>query len=350
MEGRTDVLITVSFASSVLSALGSLFIISNWVLFPSRRIFFTKLIVCLSVANLISSAAYSLSFFSRGSLDASNALCRTQAVLTITFEMASVLWTVAIAWTLYTMVVLKAARVEQQERWLHAGCWGVPAAVAVALLATDSLGPADKEDEWCWISGVTPGSRWVQVGVFYIPLVVAFGVSVLVYFRVGRAFRQLAVAGAVDAGKEWMVQLRLRLYLLVFVLVWLVPVVDSTVQLCASTSPFWLQLLHAATGGRIMGLLNSLVYGCNDKTLQPYRLGATRLRQRLASLPAVRAAPGACAGAAATQSSFSEALLPAGAASTPPQQPRPRSPPLPPPSPPLPPPSPPLPPPSDPDE
>jgi hypothetical protein len=345
MDGRTDALITVSFVSSVLSALGSLFIISNWVLFPSRRIFFTKLIVYLSVANLISSAAYSLSFFSRDSLDASNALCRTQAVLTITFEMASVLWTVAIAWTLYTMVVLKAARVEQQERWLHAGCWGVPAAVAVALLATDSLGPADREDEWCWISGVkTPGSRWVQVGVFYLPLVVAFGVSVFVYLRVGRAFRQLAVAGAVDAGKEWMVQLRLRLYLLVFVLVWLVPVVDSTVQLCAPTSPFWLQLLHAATGGRIMGLLNSLVYGCNDKTLQPYRLGATRLRQRLASLPATRAAPGACAGAAPTQSSFSEALLPAGAASTPQQQLRPPSPPLPPPS------SPPLPPPSDPNE
>ena len=93
MHGRTDVLITVSFVSSVLSAFGSLFIISNWLLFPSRRIFFTKLIVCLSVANLISSAAYSLSFFSRGSVDASNALCRTQAVLTITFEMASVLWT-----------------------------------------------------------------------------------------------------------------------------------------------------------------------------------------------------------------------------------------------------------------
>lgn len=137
-------------------------------------------------------------------------------------------------------------------------------------------------------------------------------------------------------------QLRLRLYLLVFVLVWLVPVVDSTVQLCAPTSPFWLQSLHAATGGRIMGLLNSLVYGCNDKTLQPYRLGATRLRQRLASLPAslpaARSAPGACAGAAATPSSFSEALLPAGAASTPPpqQQPRSPSPPLPPPSDPLP--------------
>ena len=102
-----------------------------------------------------------------------------------------------------------------------------------------------------------------------------------------------------------------------------------------------------------MGLLNSLVYGCNDKTLQPYRLGATRLRQRLASLPVARAAPGACAGVVtpqSQQSSFSEALLPAGADSTPPQQPRPRSPPLPPPSPPLPPPPPPLPPPSDPDE
>ena len=349
MDGNTDVLVTVSFISAVLSALGSLFIICNWVLFASMRIFFTKLIVYLSVANLISSAAYSLSYFSRGFLESNDTLCRAQAVLTITFEMASVLWTVAIAWTLYTMVVLKAARVEEQERWYHVGCWGVPATVAVALLATDSVGPADRRDEWCWITGVSPGSRWVQVGVFYVPLVLAFGLSVCVYFRVGRAFRELAVAGAVDVGKERMVQLRLRLYLLVFVLVWLLPVVDTTVQLCTSGSPFWLQLLHAATGGRIMGLLNSLVYGCNDKTLQPYRVGATRLRQRLASQPAARAAPGACAGAATPQSSFSEALLPTGAGSTPQQQPRPRSPP----SPPLPPPPPPLRPPSrpsDPDE
>ena len=55
---------------------------------------------------------------------------------------------------------------------------------AVVLLATDALGPADREEEWCWISGMTPRSRWLQVGLFYIPLVVAFGVSVLVYLRV----------------------------------------------------------------------------------------------------------------------------------------------------------------------
>ena len=339
MDGHTDTLVTVSFVSSVLSFFGSGFIICNWVLFASMRIFFTKLIVYLSVANLISSAAYSLSFFSRRFFAPSDALCRTQAVLTTTFEMASVLWTVAIAWTLYRMVVLKAARVEQQERWYHVACWGVPATVALALLATDRLGE-DRSEEWCWIAGLTPGSRWVQLGVFYVPLVAAFGLSVLVYVRVGRAFSQLAVAGAVDAGKEWMVQLRLRLYLLVFVLVWLMPVVDTTVQLCTSGSPFWLQLLHAATGGRIMGLLNSLVYGCNDKTLQPYRARAMRLRQRLASQPTVGAASVAGAAAATPHSSFSEALLPSGATGMPQEQPRspapsPPSPPLPPPSPPL---------------
>ena len=66
------------------------------------------------------------------------------------------------------------------------------------------------------------------------------------------------------------------------------------------------------------GLLNSLVYGCNDKTLQPYRSAASRLRHRLSSDPAriARTEPGAASGGAATaltqggaQSSFSEALL-----------------------------------------
>ena len=88
-------------------------------------------------------------------------------------------------------------------------------------------------------------------------------------------------------------QLRLRLYLLVFVFVWTVPLVHRTQELVSSTSPEWLQVLHAATGGRVMGLLNSLVYGCNDKTLRPYRSAALRLRQRLSSSSAVpRVMPG----------------------------------------------------------
>ena len=255
MTATSHILLTVAFVSSVLSALGSAFIICNWVLFSSMRIFFTKLIVCLSVANLFSSVAYTLSYASSlrpGFEDAGSPMCKAQAVLIITFEMSSVLWTVAIAWTLYTMVVLKAARIERQERWYHLGCWGVPATVAIVLLATEEVGPADDHDEWCWIAGLTPSSRWVQVGVFYMPLVVAFAVSVSVYLRVGRAFGQLAATGAVDAGKEWMVQLRLRLYLLVFVCVWAMPLVDRTVQLITGDSPFWLQLLHAATGGRVM--------------------------------------------------------------------------------------------------
>ena len=80
---------------------------------------------------------------------------------------------------------------EQRERWYHLCCWGVPAAVAVALLATDSLGAADRQDEWCWIAGLTQGSRWVQIGVFYIPLVVAFGVSDLASNRYLRALYNL---------------------------------------------------------------------------------------------------------------------------------------------------------------
>ena len=254
----------------------------------------TKLVVCLSIANLLSSAAYSLSFVNTlrhidgGFGDSIGPLCKSQAVFIITFETSSVLWTVAIAWTLYEQVVLKAgSRVERWEPWYHACCWGAPVVLAIVLLLTDEVGPADSHAEWCWIAGLSPTSRWVQIGVFYIPLVVAFVVSAVVYVRVGRAFGELSRTGAVDAGKERMVQLRLRLYLLVFVVVWTVPLVHRTQELFSSKSPEWLQILHAATGGRVMGLLNSLVYGCNDKTLRPYRSAALQLRQRLTSASAV---------------------------------------------------------------
>ena len=69
-----------------------------------------------------------------------------------------------------------------------------------------------------------------------------------------------------------MIQLRLRLYLLVFSVVWAIPIVHRTLQLigCAGCDPEWLRLLHTATQCSL-GWLNTLVYGCNEATLRPYR-------------------------------------------------------------------------------
>jgi len=66
-----------------------------------------------------------------------------------------------------------------------------------------------------------------------------------------------------------MIQLRLRLYLLVFLLVWSAPLAHRAAQL-AGYDPAWLRLLHTVTQCS-MGWLNCLVYGCNEATLKPYR-------------------------------------------------------------------------------
>ena len=118
---KSDAVLTVAFVTSILSSLGALFIIVNWVLVRSSRIFFLKLIVFLSIANLLSSASYIMAYIdaqvtARGpDCDAGSgdglvvdcppdAGCLVQAMLMLIFENASVFWTVAIAYTLHEQV------------------------------------------------------------------------------------------------------------------------------------------------------------------------------------------------------------------------------------------------------
>ena len=165
----------------------------------------------------------------------------------------------------------------------------------------DRLGPADADEttSWCFIRGValkghvTPTghlapteavgaattAHWIQVGAFYVPLVIAFAFNLGTYMRVGNAFRQLHRDGAVEGSKERLVQLRLRLHLSVFVVVWAVPVVHRTLQIW-SVDSYALRVLHAATECSL-GWLNCIVYGCNDKTLRPYKEACRQIRSSL---------------------------------------------------------------------
>ena len=300
--------IDVAFAASVASAAGALFVLANWCCVrSSRRVFFLRLIVFLSMANLLTAASYIMSFVEwrvLGGLTggARQRYCLAQAFLMLVFEPASVLWTVCIAVTLHHQVVARRSSPERLERWFHLVSWGVPTAIALLLLLTHQLGPADAQHAaWCWIAadgasllpasvvagggdraegaegGVgAPRTRWLQICVFYVPLAAAFAVNLVTYLRVGRAFRQMAAAGTVDAAKERMVQMRLRMYLLVFVAVWAAPLAHRTLELFGR-DPAWLRVLHTATQCS-MGLLNCLVYGCNEATLRPYRNAMSGIR------------------------------------------------------------------------
>ena len=60
-----DTVITTAFAASLLSIVGALFVLFNWVCFPANRIFFLKLITFLAVSNLLSATSYVISFVAR---------------------------------------------------------------------------------------------------------------------------------------------------------------------------------------------------------------------------------------------------------------------------------------------
>ena len=117
--------------------------------------------------------------------------------------------------------------------------------------------------------GAGADDRWIQLVAFYVPLLLAFALNAAIYIRVGRTFRRMARSGAVDAAKERVIQLRLRLYLLIFLCVWALPLAHRSLEL-AGYDPQWLRLGHTVTQCS-MGWLNGLVYGCNEATLRPFR-------------------------------------------------------------------------------
>jgi hypothetical protein len=308
---QANSVIYVAFGCSLLSVAGALFIIANWVCNrAARRLFFLRLIVFLALANLLSALGYIMSFIEQRALGSDAGIpapddgpaqvwCLVQALLLLLFENASMLWTIAIALALHQQVVARRAAPEKLEPYYHLVGWGVPSLLFLALLFTKHIGPADEpRAAWCWIASnaldppSTPNvtrpipyivsgggdSRWVQLVAFYIPLLLAFAFNLVTYLRVGAAFRRLANEGAVDAAKERMIQLRLRLYLLVFLVVWAFPLAHRFAEFFSGEriDPLWLQICHTVCQCS-MGFFNALVYGCNEATLKPYREVLTSL-------------------------------------------------------------------------
>ena len=65
-----------------------------------------------------------------------------------------------------------------------------------------------------------------------MPLAFAWALTCATYVRVSQAFASMVREGAIDAAKEHAIQLRIRMYLLVFFIVWAPPLVHRFLQVC----------------------------------------------------------------------------------------------------------------------
>ncbi|XP_050953315.1 G-protein coupled receptor 157 [Labeo rohita] len=152
---RTEVYVyeqVVILTSCVLSFFGSLLIICTFARWLDLRTTPRKLLVYLSVTDLLSALSYFygvLVVFETDSAD-----CIAQGAISTFANTSSFFWTVAIAVYLYVFIVKSSQRqADNLVLYFHLISWGVPFAITVAALSLHKIGYDASEVSvgWCWV-------------------------------------------------------------------------------------------------------------------------------------------------------------------------------------------------------
>ncbi|XP_066526151.1 G-protein coupled receptor 157 [Hoplias malabaricus] len=143
----------VILLSCVLSLLGSLLIICTYATWGDLRTTPRKLLVFLSVADLLSALSYFYGVLK--DFDSDTKDCIAQGAISTFANTSSFFWTVAIGIYLYIFIVKSSQRLaDSLVLYFHLISWGVPLAITVAALALQKIGYDASEVSvgWCWVS------------------------------------------------------------------------------------------------------------------------------------------------------------------------------------------------------
>jgi cAMP receptor-like G-protein coupled receptor len=273
----------VSAFVSILSLLGSVFILLCYLRFAHLRKFSFTLVALLSLSDVLNqlfdfaqSTPDELAYMERtGSVTPT---CYVQAIGNSVFELASVLWTTAIAMTLYLFIFLRVQpeRVERRLPLMALVCFGLPLVLALLPLADDAYGPSGA---WCWVRTGTSArlAAW-QFGIFYGPLWVAILFNAFVYLRTWRLLRRMLSAAGPEAEHDatlvrlTAVMTRLQLYPFILLIVWTFASINRIYEAASGgASPvFALYFLQRAFSSS-QGLLNALAYGFSNGVRESLR-------------------------------------------------------------------------------
>jgi hypothetical protein len=284
---------------SVLSFLGSLFIITCYLYFKNLRKFAFKLVAILSLTDLlnqgvdmfISVPPGELEQINNGSIDVSSR-CYAQAILNSYFELSSVLWTTAIAATVYMFVSqrMSTEAVEGRLKYFIAYCCGIPFILSLLPLTDKAYGASGA---WCWVK--SDKIAWTFV-IFYIPLWVCWIYNCAVYCRTYSILSRtieastatrvntnqnnantsststaavptaIAVVAPIDEAENKLKRIlnQLQWYPIVLICVWLFASINRVYEAAnGGKQIFALFFLHKVMSSS-QGLLNALVYGLSD--------------------------------------------------------------------------------------
>lgn len=264
--GEQHAIFGVSTAFSVLSLIGALSIIFSYYKFPKLRKFSFKLVLFMSITDGFSCISYFL-----GSPTTDTALCTLQGFLQQLFQLSSILWTTAIATTLYRAVVKQTGSQELLPRF-HLVCSGIPALFALLPLLTSSYG---NTAAWCWIfvdpSSPAIGQVW-RLLLFYLPLWAAVVFNGYTYYISNRAMRGLFQSSSEsEIPKRYRnLMKRLNAYPLILAGCWFFATINRIQNAFAPNNPVFVLYMLQVVGRSLQGTLNAIAYGLNENVREEW--------------------------------------------------------------------------------
>ncbi|CAM9883270.1 unnamed protein product [Ectocarpus sp. 6 AP-2014] len=273
-SSEQDGLLAAAQACATFSLLGSLLIIFCYARYKHLRKLSFTLVLFLAISDVGADITYFM-----GNPEDNRAACVAQGALQQFFQMAQILWAVAIACVLRDVTVnLRMYHPHEQSalmRRFHVAVWGSALLSTLLPFTTDSYGSTGS---WCWIetnpgSDVDVGTMWRYL-VLYCPLWAAIVFNIKVYVRIFSVVRRFSTeiagdASAVGPSAEQQTRMtkfskRLVWYPAVLIASWTFATINRIQNAVDPDHPvFGLFLLHTSLVA-FQGFFNALVYGSTD--------------------------------------------------------------------------------------
>ncbi|KAL6705891.1 hypothetical protein ACN47E_006351 [Coniothyrium glycines] len=181
--------------TSVLSVLGSTFIISTFLCFPFFRKPINRLVFFATFGNIMANIATltSTSGIPRG--NELSSLCEFQGTLIQWFMMADSLWVLCMALNVFLVFFsgYDSHQLRQLEKWYLILAYGIPAVPAITYVILDHTGRRvlGSATLWCWVSKEVD---WMRIAFFYAPVWIVISIILAIYIVTGiRIFRKRAL-------------------------------------------------------------------------------------------------------------------------------------------------------------
>jgi hypothetical protein len=250
MPAYTDqqnvVLSAIRIGASVISMLGSGFIVVMYCAYKDLRKFAFKLVFMLSICDIIMGFG---TFLADGNED--NNLCRVQAVIIQFGSISGVFWTLVVAYAIREILLVQPRNFHVEEKMpkFHIVVWSSSLFLTILPFFSNSYGDADG---WCWISKYGShssfwGTFWRMV-CFYIPLWVTIVIVIVIYRRASKVMDRTSATFK-----------RIRWYPMVLIATYFFATVDRVWQIFGNAN--YELCVFRVLFVSLAGLFNVLIYG-----------------------------------------------------------------------------------------